>query len=96
MGTWGQNRLASEEANHHAEQIASLLFEFLVEEIGDFRKEAFRLALGHHNSSPFDPMKLQELRRKIAALLRPGDEGSLLHCPHRQPFFLSLLAEFSS
>ena len=94
-GRWvpgARNRLASEEANNHAEQIASLLFDFLVEEIGDFRKEAFRLALGHHNSSPFDPRKLQELRKKIAALLRP-DEGSLLHCPHRQPFFLSLLAE---
>ena len=95
-GRWmpgARNKLASEDATNHAEQVASLLLEFLTEEIGDLRKEAFKLALGHHLSSPFDQDKLQGLRRKIASLLRPGEEDTLLSCPYRQPFYLHLLAE---
>ena len=95
-GRWmpgARNKLASEDATNHAEQVASLLLGFLAEEIGDLRTEAFKLALGHHLSSPFDQDKLQGLRRKIASLLRPGEEDTLLSCPYRQPFYLHLLAE---
>eukprot|EP00435_Cladocopium_sp_Y103_P040452 s469_g11.t1 len=95
-GRWkpgARNKLASSEAAEHADNIADLLFQFLIQEIGDLRNEAFRLALGHLQSSPFDPDRLQELRKKIAGLLRPGEEETLLECPERQPFFLYLLAE---
>eukprot|EP00435_Cladocopium_sp_Y103_P064471 s792_g26.t1 len=95
-GRWkpgARNKLASSGATEHADKIADLLFQFLIQEIGDLRNEAFRLALGHLQSSPFDPDKLQELRKKIAGLLRPGEEETLLECPERQPFFLYLLAE---
>ena len=95
-GRWlpgARNKLADAEAVNHALEVQRLLLDFLKEEVGDLRTEAFRLALGHHQCSPFDKDKLQDLRRKIAAVLRPGEEGPLLECPARQPFFLHLLAE---
>ena len=95
-GRWlpgARNKLADAEAVNHALDVQRLLLDFLKEEVGDLRTEAFRLALGHHQCSPFDKDKLQDLRRKIAAVLRPGEEGPLLECPARQPFFLHLLAE---
>ena len=95
-GRWlpgARNYLAKGAATKHAEQVVEILHDFLVKEIGDLRREAFRLALGHYQQSPFSPEQLQTLRRKIATLLRPGDEDALLVQPPRQPFFLYLLAE---
>jgi len=95
-GRWlpgARNYLAKGSATKHAEQVVEILHDFLVKEIGDLRKEAFRLALGHYQQSPFGPEQLQTLRKKIATLLRPGDEDALLVQPPRQPFFLYLLAE---
>ena len=95
-GRWipgARNHLAKVSALKHAEQVAELLQDFLVKEIGDLRREAFRLALGHYQQSPFSQEQLQTLRRKIATLLRPGNEDALLVQPPRQPFFLYLLAE---
>ena len=95
-GRWtpgARNRTASSKAVKHAEQVSELLHEFLLKEMGDLRRESFRLALGHYDKSPFGSEQLQSLRKKVAALLRPGGEGPLLECPARQPFFLHLLAE---
>ena len=85
--------MAKGSATKHAEQVVEILHDFLVKEIGDLRREAFRLALGHYQQSPFGPEQLQTLRKKIATLLRPGEEDALLVQPARQPFFLYLLAE---
>jgi hypothetical protein len=92
-GRWlpgARNYLAKGSATKHAEQVVEILHDFLVKEIGDLRREAFRLALGHYQQSPFGPEQLQTLRKKIATLLRPGDEDALLVQPARQPFFICL------
>ena len=83
-GRWlpgARNKLADAEAVNHALEVQRLLLDFLKEEVGDLRTEAFRLALGHHQCSPFDKDKLQDLRRKIAAVLRPGEEGPSFGMP---------------
>ena len=84
-----RGRLCSEAELEHARALQRVLRDFVVRELPDPRKAAFMLASGHLKVSPFDPGKLDSLRRKLAELL--PDPVLALERPEGQPFWLHLL-----
>ena len=72
-------------------KLKELLQEFVVSQIGDLRKEAFHLALGRLQGSPFSERALQQLRERWAQLL--PSPASAMELTEGQPFFLHLLAQ---
>ena len=81
----------SMEAQQMGRKLKELLQEFVVSQIGDLRKEAFHLALGRLQGSPFSERALQQLRERWAQLLL--SPASALELTEGQPFFLHLLAQ---
>jgi hypothetical protein len=79
------------EAQQMGRKLKELLQEFVVSQIGDLRKEAFHLALGRLQGSPFSERALQQLRERWAQLLL--SPASALELTEGQPFFLHLLAQ---
>ena len=81
----------SMEAQQMGRKLKELLQEFVVSQIGDLRKEAFHLALGRLQGSPFSESALQKLRERWAQLL--PSPSSAMELTEGQPFFLHLLAQ---
>ena len=79
------------EAQQMGRKLKELLQEFVMSQIGDLRKEAFHLALGRLQSSPFSESALQQLRERWAQLL--PSPASAMELTEGQPFFLHLLAQ---
>lgn len=64
---------------------------FVLDNIGDVRKKAFELAVGHLKESPFTQSQLEGLRHKWARRVR--DPALALFKSENQPFYLELLSQ---
>ena len=78
-----------------ARDLSEKLFErtksWVIANVGDLKREAFKLALGQHEQSPFTEEQLQQLRASWAELL-PAPDAALKKADG-QPFFLNLLSQ---
>ena len=78
-----------------ARDLSEKLFErtksWVIANVGDLKREAFKLALGQHKQSPFTEEQLQQLRASWAELL-PAPDAALKKADG-QPFFLNLLSQ---
>ena len=72
-----------------AKDLQGTLLAALRSEMGDLRREAFRLATGNMKVSPFKPVFLTRLRNAWVKLL--GGDPQLLEVPDRQPFLFLCL-----
>ena len=80
------------EMKEFAEETFNLLKETAVSNIGDVRREAFRLATGNMKESPFSSKALAELRHKWAKLLESPSQALIVD--EGQPFLLRGLAQW--
>ena len=80
------------EMKEFAEETFNLLKETVVSNIGDVRREAFRLATGNMKESPFSSKALAELRHKWAKLLESPSQALIVD--EGQPFLLRGLAQW--
>ena len=80
------------EMNDFAEETYKLLEETVTSNIGDVRREAFRLATGNMKASPFSPETLAGLRHKWSRLLESPSQALVVD--EGQPFLLRGLAQW--
>ena len=82
----------STEMKDFAEETFKLLKETVISNIGDVRREAFRLATGNMQASPFGLEALSALRRKWSRLLESPSQALVVD--EGQPFLLRGLSQW--
>ena len=72
-------------------QLHALMFEFVVEQLGDVRRAGMMLALGKYTESPFKREALEGVRKKWAQLLEVPNAA--MSVAEGQPFMLDMMAQ---